>query len=75
MAEQETFLDWYNGEVDNGLVDIKFCTGDLSDATSNTFFAEANQINSAEGLPAAPYKDNVERTTIDSLFEKVRDMA
>ena len=70
MSEQERFLDWHQKEVANGLVDIKFCTGDLSDITSNKFYTEANQLNSAEGILASEYKDTVERVSVDSLFEK-----
>lgn len=47
MNEEEKYLDWYEKEKKKGLEDIKFCTGDLSQTSKETFFQEANIINKA----------------------------
>lgn len=36
------FMDWYRSEQSKGLVDIKFFTTDVEDATLETFFGEVN---------------------------------
>ncbi|PCJ86605.1 MAG: hypothetical protein COA54_07745 [Thiotrichaceae bacterium] len=46
--ETQKFADWFEQEKMNGLVDIKFFTGDLSSSTTEHFFREANALNEAE---------------------------
>jgi len=67
MTEQEKFLAWHEQEVANGLVDIKFCTADLSKITSSSFYSEANQMNCAEGISSDKYNDNVARIKTNDL--------
>lgn len=36
------FMEWYRNEQSKGLVDIKFFTTDLDDATLEVFYGEVN---------------------------------
>lgn len=43
FPEAAKFSAWYKRETQAGMFDIKFFTGDLSDATLESFFKEVNQ--------------------------------
>lgn len=45
----QKFEQWFRGEKEqNGLVDMKFCVGDVSEATTESFCREANLIQEGE---------------------------
>ncbi len=56
--ETQKFADWFEQEKKNGLVDIKFFTGDLSSSTTEHFFREANALNEAEVADVGDCSEN-----------------
>ena len=44
MTEEKIFVDWFNKEKEQGLVDLKLYPGDLSQASKEGLFQEANNI-------------------------------
>ena len=60
-TETEKFAKWFKEQKANGLVDIKFFTGDLSTSTTEHFFREANAMNEAETIEVTDYSENFER--------------
>lgn len=44
---QKEFLQWYEAEKKNGLKDIKFFPGDVSQATVDLFILESKAIDQA----------------------------
>ena len=73
-TESEKFTSWYEAEKANGLVDVKFFTGDLSDVSSEEFLSEVNQLNSAEAIESTVYKD-VERADMSERFAAVNSIS
>ena len=49
--EKDKFLAFVQQEATKGLVDIKFFPKNVSDSTSETFFAEANRLLASENIP------------------------
>lgn len=68
-AEATKFMDWYQKELENGLVDVKFFTGDLSKATSESFFGEANEMHKAEFVSQKGYADKIERRDYSDMLK------
>lgn len=48
--EAARFLTWFEAEKKNGLVDVKFCPGNVQDSTAELFFAEVNRAIAAESV-------------------------
>ncbi len=59
--ETQKFADWFENEKNNGLVDIKFFTGDVSLTTTEHFFREANAMNESAVVEANDCAENFER--------------
>lgn len=63
-SEAEKFMAWYKQEKEGGLVDVKFFVGEVSQATSESFFREANEMNESDSVSRYEYKDTVERLPV-----------
>jgi hypothetical protein len=47
------FDEWFEAERKNGLLDVKFFTGELRDSTTETFAEEALKVLKAKKTPLA----------------------
>lgn len=64
--ETQKFADWFDSEKKNGLVDIKFFTGDVSSTTTEHFFREANAMNESTVVEANDCVENFERYELNA---------
>lgn len=65
--EAEKFTAWYEQEKAKGLVDIKFCVGDVSRSTTESFFREANTLNEVEFIESDTFAD-VDSRPLDTIL-------
>jgi len=47
-TETECFAAWHASEKEKGLVDVKFCTGNVQHSTVESFCAEVNRAIAAK---------------------------